>query len=440
MEHGDPRYGIFVWIDQDKDRIDETLELCEAAGYSIIDELSQARSEPDPRFYIGSGKIDEISDLESAESADYLIIPSDLTPDQTFHMRRATGKIVIDRIRLILEIFRMRANTPESRLQVELADLRHQLPIVREYVHKGKLSERPGFMAGGEYRVDYYYDMIRRRMSAISTELRQIRTRRSRTRRRRSRHGVHQISIAGYTNAGKSTLLNSLIEDGNADKETEVGARVFTTLSTSTRRMNGGRNCLITDTVGFIRDLPPWLVEGFMSTLEEVFESEIILLVVDLSDREGEISRKLADSLEILANGDAAGGIIIVGNKLDLCGGREVNEIEKELYSMIRGSASGLIRGISLVSADTGEGIDELIGSIHGLLPVMMKMDFELPHSPGGEAALSGMRKRWSTVDVEYRSAGISGSVEIEERWIGTLRKLIETGGGRLIRETDSSK
>lgn len=428
------RYGILAWISTDTDMIDETAELCEAAGYSIVDEIHQTRSEPDPRYYLGPGKITEIGDMEAAETAEYLIVPSDLTPDQAFLIRRATGMTVIDRIRLILEIFRMRANTPESRLQVELADLRHQLPIVREYVHKGKLSERPGFMGGGEYQVDYYYNMIRRRMSAISAELQQIRSRRARTRRKRKRQGVHQISIAGYTNAGKTTLINSLIADGQEDKETEVSPRVFTTLSTSTRRMRGGRNCLITDTVGFIRDLPPWLVEGFMSTLEEVFESEIILLVVDISDPEGEIRRKLADSLEILANGDSTGGIIVVGTKVDMYGDHDREELRLALSSMIPESGEGLVRDTCLISVQTGEGLSDLIDLIHGVLPEMEDVVFEVPHDGEGEAVISRIRKRWGNLEVEYRTDGILGTIELEERWRGTLQKLIEKTGGRIIK------
>jgi len=151
MEAAHRKKAVLVWISADDHLIPETEELCRSAGYTIERRVHQTKKRPDPRCYLGTGKVEEIVKEDGIE---HVIIPSDITPAQTYNLSSATGMAVTDRIRLILEIFRLRANSPESRLQVELADLHHQLPIVREYVHQGKLSEKPGFMAGGEYRID----------------------------------------------------------------------------------------------------------------------------------------------------------------------------------------------------------------------------------------------------------------------------------------------
>ncbi len=203
---------------------------------------------------------------------------------------------VADRVRVILEIFRRRAGTREARLQVELAKLRYEMPIVREAIHLSKTGERPGFLAGGQHAVERIHERMGKRMSRIRRELDRISDERELRRKHRRRGGFHLVSLAGYTNAGKSSLLTALTED-----TAEVEDRVFTTLTTQTRRVESERrDILLTDTVGFIDDLPPWLVEAFHSTLEEIALADVILLVVDASDPPAEVERKLASSLKTL--------------------------------------------------------------------------------------------------------------------------------------------
>lgn len=420
--------ALLAAIKGDMGRFREIEELSESAGYSIVDTVVQNRNRAHPRFYLGPGKME---DLEIPEGVDTLLIPADLTPDQTFSIGRTTGLRVVDRIRLILEIFHKRAKGPEAKLQVELADLKYQLPVVREYVHKGKLTERPGFMGGGEYRVDYYYDMIRKRMSNIEDELASIRKRRARTRRRRKRSGSHLVAIAGYTNVGKSTLINNLLEDKREEKETLTDDHLFTTISTTTRRMKGDRRCLISDTVGFIRDLPPWLIEGFMSTLEEVFEADVILLLADISENRDVIKVKLMDSLDILSKWDSIGSIIVVGNKLDLLEGDPVPEvIEEELVSLLDEERRGMISDVAVISAKEGEGMDRLIDKIHEQLPDLMRLDFILPMDQKGAEALSRIEKRWGKVDRISSADSFHGVLHLEERWARSAGKLVRRGGG----------
>ncbi len=427
MSDGDQK-AIIAYISADAHMLPEVLELCESAGYDISGEISQRREGPDPRYYLGPGKIREI---DAGDGVEFLVIPSDLTPAQTFYMTRESGLFVVDRIRLILEVFKKRAFSQEAKLQVELADLRHQLPIVREYVHNGKLSERPGFMAGGEYKVDYYYVMIRKRMARLRKELRALRDRRKRTRYLRRRRGSHLVAIAGYTNAGKSTLLNDLMDKGPSGGMVEVGSRVFTTLSPRTRRMRGGRDVLITDTVGFIRDLPPWLVEGFMSTLEEVFTADIVLLVVDASDRAGEMGRKTLDSLDILLGGGTTGKVLIAANKIDLME-KDPESPAGKLLEDLPEEIKGMVEGILPVSAMNGTGMEDLIEAVHDLLPPLAQVEIELPYTSEAEKLRSEIRRRGGDISFSENDDGVVITLLMEERWALSLRRRVEDIGGRV--------
>ncbi len=421
---GPDKNALLAWISADDHLVSEVKELSGSAGYTIIEEVRQKRDEPDPRFYLGSGKI-----LELTGDFDHLILPNDLTPSQSFSIHMATGLKVVDRVRLILEIFRKGATSPESRIQVELADLHHQLPIVREYVHSGKLSEKPGFMAGGEYRVDYYFHMIKRRMAKLRKELRRISERREEARALRKRRGAHLVSLAGYTNAGKSTLLNRLIADRNMEKRGKVGDHVFTTISTTTRRMIGPRNCLVTDTVGFIQSLPPWLFEGFRSTLEEAFLSDIILLVLDVSDHEDEVSRKLESSMRILSEGETSARIILVANKIDRIGDGALLDMDY-LLGLVPKELCGMITDRVEISARTGESLDDLQAKIESLLPPLLQLEMVIPQNEMGYSLLSKIRRSHPNLDVNHGDDGIRGTLLTEERWARSLGKLVESHGG----------
>jgi GTP-binding protein HflX len=420
------RTAALIWITRDKDLVPEMLELCSSAGYSIVNEIGQGKKTPDPRFYLGPGKIDEVGLL----NAEYIITVADLTPSQLYNISSVTGKIVADRTRVILDLFQKRANSPEARMQVEIADLRYQLPVLREYIHQGKMSERPGFMAGGEYKIDYYYEMIKKRISQLKRRVEGERRRRGRKRTLRRRRGAHLISIAGYTNAGKSTLLNQMIETDRVDKTTEVGEAMFTTISTTTRRMRGDRGCLISDTVGFIKDLPPWLVEGFMSTLEEIFEADIVLLLIDASDPPNIMERKLSDSLSILQKGGTEGKIIIVGNKIDLLA-EDPDQMEMMIRNSIPQEFDERIGAFVPVSAKGGIGIDELILMINKLLPPLIEVIFQLPAGRCTPAFLIRIRAHAHKFDELYNDLDVIIKCSMEERWVGHFKKMVERMGGR---------
>lgn len=404
----DIKKAVLAWISRDDDRVPEARELAEAAGYEIVQEVRQNRDRPDTRHYLGRGKVTEI---EFIDGATHILIPSDITPPQSYNISSITKKSVTDRIRMILEIFRLRANSPESRLQVELADLQHQLPIVREYVHRGKLSEKPGFMAGGEYQVDYYLDMIRRRMSAINRELKEIGRRRGEARSRRRRKGIRLVSLAGYTNAGKSTLMNALIDDERPEKRQEEASAVFTTLSTATRRMKGRENWLITDTVGFISDLPPFLIEGFMSTLEEVFDSDAVILVVDASEERENISYKLTESLKILRDGPVKGKVVIALNKIDRC---PDGIAPTDLPIPDIGAENVRIEHMVPTSALAGEGIGDLLEALGRILPERVEIVAEFDEGITISRIEEGLGRRYSVRFVSSNAGRVRFGISYE--------------------------
>jgi GTP-binding protein HflX len=419
--------SVLAWISRDDERIEEIRELCDSAGYDIVAEVRQNRNRADPRSYIGPGKLEELKEIDCIE---YLVTPSDLDPSQVFRMGKVTGLKVVDRIRVVLDLFKYRATSPEARLQVELADLKYQLPILKEYIHQGTLSDRPGFLAGGEYRVDYYYQMAGKRMAHIKEQLRLQRKRRGMTRALRKRRGLHLVAVAGYTNAGKSTLMNSISDTEIAQKFVDTENRMFTTIATSTRKMKGSRDCIVTDTVGFIRDLPPWLVEGFMSTLEEVFEADVVLLLMDVSDTRENAIRKVSDSLEILRKGNCRGKIILVMNKIDLIVDTDSFDPEIDLDP----DTGSMIDGYSRISARTGEGIEKLMDLIDEVLPALVKVIIRIPHEGSSREILGLIRKVSSGLNIEYENDGTIITSSLEERWAGSIEKALKPLGGKLER------
>ncbi len=425
--------SVLVWITADEDLVEETRELCSSAGYDIISEVRQTRSSPEKRSYLGPGKLEEVARIEGVE---YLITPSDLDPSQVFTISKVTSLQVVDRIRLVLELFRSRATSPEARLQVELADLRYQLPILKEYIHQGTLSDRPGFLAGGEYRVDYYYEMANRRVAHIKDQLRTLRKRRGMTRALRKRRGLHLVAVAGYTNAGKSTLMNRIADADMPDKSVDTADRMFTTIATSTRKMKGKRDCIVTDTVGFIRDLPPWLVEGFMSTLEEVFEADIVLLLLDVSERRERAARKAADSLHILRKGNCRGKIVLVMNKID----REPDEDRFDPESDLDPDLATMVNARIRISAAEGPGTDELLDVIDDLLPPLVEVEIRIPIQHLTGDLLSMIRKVANRMNVRYTESEAVIECSLEERWVGSISKSVDSHEGSLVRTLETAR
>jgi GTP-binding protein HflX len=292
----------------------ETHALAEALGLKVVSVEVQRRDSPDPRTFIGKGKTTEVKDRAKELGADLIIVNGELKPSQVHGLQSATGLEVYDRVRLILEIFTSRAASPEARLQVELATLKHRVPFIKETISLSKRGEHPGLLAGGEVGTHQYLTEITRRMARIQRELDDVVRVREVRRKGRQRRSYVTVSIAGYTNAGKTSALNLLTEAG-----AEVDSRMFSTLSPLSRSVEGieGR-ILINDTVGFIEDLPPWLIEAFNSTLEELYSSELVLLVLDIGEPADVLERKAMTSLEILKRAEETPPILSLLNKVDM--------------------------------------------------------------------------------------------------------------------------
>lgn len=365
---------------------EEMEELIFALGADLVGTVLQKRHQPDPQLYLGRGKVEESAQAFAGIGADLVVVNAALKPSQIFNLQQAfTDEArsrqpdlerveVYDRTRLILEIFRERARSPEARLQVEYATLQYEMPLVKEAINLEKRGERQAAMfGGGQYGVNDYYDKMKRRMVKIRRELERMRGERDQRRKHRRRGGFHLVSLAGYTNAGKSSLLRALSE-----RNTLVENRYFSTLSTKTSRAQSEkREILVTDTVGFIEDLPPWMVEAFHSTLEEIALADVILLVVDASDPLPEMSRRLRSSLRTLhefetdrARGepDARGGlapVLVALNKADRLTFEELATKRAALEE------EGLVAPgqTVMLSAKTRDGLDALYERIYALLP-----------------------------------------------------------------------
>ena len=288
--------------------------LAEAAGYEVVGSLEQV-TRPHSRYYIGKGKAEELARMASDLGAEKIIFGDELKVTQTYNLAKLTGLEVIDRFQLILEIFHRRASTKEAKLQIELARWRYELAHAREKVRLARIGEQPGFLGLGKYEVDVYHEAVRRQVFSTQEKLRRVRRTRELHRKRRKKLGFPSVSLAGYTNSGKSTLFHAF-----TGEDVLVDHGLFTTLSTTTRVIDlFGEPVLLTDTVGFIDRLPITLIEAFRSTLEETIFADLILLVVDASEPLDDIERKLKCCLDTLREIGALGmPILIVLNKIDL--------------------------------------------------------------------------------------------------------------------------
>ena len=308
---GETRRCVLVSIREDTDEI---VALVDSLRFEVLETVVQRRDRPDPRTYVGRGKAEEVRDTVRDAGADLLIVDDELKPSQVHNLQSTAGVEVFDRVRLILEIFTRRARSQEAKLQVELATLQHRIPLVKETINLLKKGERPGLLAGGEVGTAQYLREIRQRMAKIKRELEDVRRVRSVRRKHRRRRSFVTVSVAGYTNAGKTSALNMLTEAG-----AEVDSRYFSTLSPLSRTVEGVESrVLINDTVGFIEDLPPWLIEAFESTLEEVYDADLVVLVIDASEDLERIERKMRASLEIIKREEDLAPILFLLNKVDL--------------------------------------------------------------------------------------------------------------------------
>ena len=378
------------------DDVSEIVELADSLNYIVVKTFFQRRENPDVRSYIGRGKVDEIKEfIETSEKAiDLIIVDGEIKPSQWFILEKKLNKEVYDRVRLILAIFEERADRKEARLQVKLAQLQYERPFVRELIHRARAGEHPGLMAGGEYQVDDYYEMIKKQMKKVKEQLNNIREKRELRRRHRHKSGFYLVSLAGYTNAGKSSLLNLL-----SGEMVKVEGRLFSTLSTTTRKINNKNvPILLTDTVGFIQNLPAYIIDAFHSTLEEIEVADVVLLVVDVSEEKGVMTNKLRISFDELIEIGVNSPIIITLNKADLISEQELKD--KIEYIQIQGSFKN--RKIASVSVKNRENIDKLLDFIYESLPQLVKFKIKLPVNKETQSFISWIYEKAHVLDISY--------------------------------------
>lgn len=360
--------------------LDELERLADTAGAVSVARITQRLDRPNPRTFIGSGKVDEVCGLVHRLDADVVIFDDDLSPSQQANLEKAVGEPVkiIDRTALILDIFGLHAQTREGRLQVQLAQLQYLLPRLRGmWSHLAKEQTRGGIgsrFGQGESQLEVDRRMVRNRIASVRRELKMVEQRRDVQSKERIASPAFRVALAGYTNAGKSSLLNRLTGSTVLAQD-----KLFATLDPTTRayRLPGGRAMTITDTVGFIQKLPHGLVDAFKSTLSEVREADLIIKVVDAADEN--LPRQLDAVDKVLDEiGSGETRALVVFNKIDVADSHTVMDLRR-IYP----------RAV-LVSARTGAGIDAMVERIAREAAALdMLIDVCIPYTDGAMLELA---------------------------------------------------
>jgi len=408
--------GIEDYSGASQSAMQELLQLVRAAGASVVDVITQTRSKPHPATYVGKGKLEEIRDAVKANEADMVVFNATLRPAQINNILDVLEEWkVLDRVELILDVFAQHARSHEGKLQVELAQLTYLLPRL---VGHGKMMSRIGggrvlgigVRGPGETKLETDRRKLRRRISQIRRELEEVASRRDTEREARHRSGLPTISIVGYTNAGKSSLLNALV----GSQEVEAHDRLFETLDPTTRRVDlgDGVNALVSDTVGFLRNLPPNLIAAFRSTLEEAVEANIIVEVIDASAPEALEQHRA--SQEILGELNALDKPYVAAlNKWDL-----VEEPEATWQRLKR-----LPNAVPL-SATNGVGVDELGKCLRELVRKRRtSATIRLPYDH--LELLDMVHQRGYVVSQEYQLDCVEAQIEVDQEIFGKLERFV---------------
>lgn len=388
----EPEKAVLIAVDTGdydcESSLNELEELAETAGAQVVGKLWQKREKPDSASFLGSGRLEELADFCENNEVDLVIADSELSPSQLRNIEKATKIRVIDRTTLILDIFADRARSNEGKLQVELAQLRYSLPrLIGQGTSLSRLGGGIGTRGPGETKLESDKRHIRRRIKSLEEEFEALEKRRGLARARREKDGVETVVIVGYTNAGKSTLMNALTQAGVLAQD-----KLFATLDPTSRALTlpDGRKVMLIDTVGFIRRLPHHLVEAFKSTLEEAVCAKVILNVCDASDPECtehiEVTKELLNEL-----GCSDKPIVTVFNKCDLPNAQ--GNIPFEPNSV-------------MISALNETGFDALLEAVaKALPPTRARAKMLIPYSDGGAAAI--IRKDSVINFEEYRENGL---------------------------------
>jgi len=387
-----------------------------------VGRIEQIR-EPSSRYQIGSGKVKELAKLIKEKNAQKIIFDNPLKPVQAYNLAKSTGVEAIDRFQLILEIFVRRASTTEAKLQIQLATLGYELARAKEKVRLARMEEQPGFMGLGAYEVDVYYEAVKRQIQAIREKLRKVRKKRVLHRKRRAELGFSSISLAGYTNAGKSSLFNAL-----TDEEALVDTALFTTLSTKTRLVKlSKKKLLLTDTVGFIDRLPLTLIEAFHSTLEETIFSDLILLVVDSSEPTSVIEKKFSCCMDTIERIGAFGiPIVTILNKIDLLGEEETRQRLESLEER----ANNLVP----ISALYGTNLDLLKQRILKILKNYIRASFSVPMTNESMSFISWLFKRSDVKTIKYTGNSAHMIFEATPWFAETVKNKVQEFNGKFTK------
>ncbi len=377
--------------------LEELFELVKSAGAEPELSVMQKLDRPESATYLGSGKLKEIAQICDKREIDIIVADRELSPTQIKNIEHETDVRVIDRTTLILDIFAQRARSKEGKLQVELAQLKYMLPrLTGKGIEMSRLGGGIGTRGPGETKLETDKRHIRRRMETLKDELAEVEKHRQMLRKRRKKDGVVTCAIVGYTNAGKSTLMNYLTNAGVLAQD-----KLFATLDPTSRtlKLPSGVTIMLIDTVGLVRRLPHHLVEAFRSTLEEAAQSDIIINLCDASSDEARTHLQVTkDLLESLNCGDTP--IINVLNKCDLIAD---DTIEQDFGSYVK------------ISAKTGEGIEKLLEEIDNNLPLRLKkVNVLIPFANAGLA--NEIRNKGTLLSEEYESDGIKIEAIVDEQ------------------------
>lgn len=383
--------GVATSENDDTDKsLDELIELGQTAGVETVAKVIQNREKIHPGTYIGKGKIEEVRKLVIEHKADTVVCDDELTPAQFNNLSQMLDVKVVDRTVMILDIFAKRASTSEGKLQVELAQLRYRAShLIGGRSELSRLGGGIGTRGPGEQKLEMDRRLIKERITQVRKELEQVKRTRELTRKKRQENPIPVVAIVGYTNAGKSTLLNYLTGAGVLSED-----KLFATLDPTTRKLvrENGEEILFTDTVGFIRKLPHHLIQAFRSTLEEAKYADLILHVVDCSNEDMDSQmHTVYETLKKLEVGDKK--IITAFNKIDIC------DKEETLKDLV---ADRTVR----ISAKTGQGIEQMLSAVSETIAEGKQLlDKVFGYDEAG--AVSNVRKYGQVMEEDYRNEGI---------------------------------